>query len=76
MPNWSELNATSSCDWLIKNSVNSKMTWKMHRSKKYKYQQTGCKLIIKQDATIQATSMELDIGRYPGRVSTIPTSGQ
>ena len=35
-----------------------------------KNQQTGCKLIIKQDATVQTTSMELDIGKYPGRVSS------
>ena len=40
------------------------------RSKIYHYEQTGCKLTIKQDASVQTTSMELDIGRYPGRVRT------
>ena len=38
MPQWDEMNATTSCDWIIENSLHSKMTWKMHRSKKYKYQ--------------------------------------
>ena len=38
MPQWEEMNATTSCDWIIENSMHSKMTWKMHRSKKYKYQ--------------------------------------
>lgn len=40
MPQWEEMNATTSCDWIIENSMHSKMTWKMHRSKKYKYQDT------------------------------------
>lgn len=44
MPQWEEMNATTSCDWIIENSLHSKMTWKMHRSKKYKYQDLVPKL--------------------------------
>ena len=46
MPQWDEMNATTSCDWIIENSLHSKMTWKMHRSKKYKYQD----MVLRYDA--------------------------
>ena len=49
MPQWEEMNATTSCDWIIENSMHSKMTWKMHRSKKYKYQDMVARFWIFDD---------------------------
>lgn len=68
-PQWDNLNDSESCQWLIDNSLKSKMIWKTHRSKKYRYIQEGCEVMIKQDASQKTTSMELDIGNHPGRVS-------
>ena len=67
-PDWENLNDSESCQWLIDNSLKSKMIWKTHRSKKYRYIQEGCEVSIKQDASQKTTSMELDIGNHPGRV--------
>ena len=36
-PDWRSFNDSESCNWLVENAVKSKMIWKTHRSKKYRY---------------------------------------